>query len=362
MRASPARPRPSSTAAVHLTAEIKSGDAAGNSSVASSASPRPTRVAIAPNSVPSPVKPDRVDDEHEPERQHDRPQVEVEEQRRQSDQRPRAAAPSMTRFAASLPANSAPRSTGARNSAVSVSRAPLELQRARETDDRGEREHGPDHAGDDALDADLAGCGEAEGEAEDARGRSARTRTRPRGSRTCATPGAGPWPRRSTPRAAKPGALTRRLVATGRRTRARDTCPRTSADRCRASGPRRRSVPARAAGSDRTARAPGVGRGSSRRASGRPGAARRACGTARAAPCGSSPVNGSSRNTIAGSWTSARASETRCCMPRENVPTGSSARLARPTVSSSAATRARGSATPYSRAKNSRFSRAVRSS
>ena len=51
--------------------------------------------------------------------------------------------------------------------------------------------------------------------------------------------------------------------------------------------------------------------------------------------CRSSPVSGSSRSRIGGSWSSARAIVTRCCWPRDKRPTRSSARCASPTRASS---------------------------
>ena len=78
-----------------------------------------------------------------------------------------------------------------------------------------------------------------------------------------------------------------------------------------------------------------------------------------APPAASSPVYGSSSSTTLGSWTIARAIDTRCCMPRLNARTGVSARSAMRMRSSARMAAACGSGTPYSRAANSTFSRAV---
>src|SRR5882762_456454 len=80
------------------------------------------------------------------------------------------------------------------------------------------------------------------------------------------------------------------------------------------------------------------------------------------APCGSSPVDGSSRSNTDGSCSSARAMATRWRIPRENVRTKESRRSNKPTSCSSDSTRLAGSGIPSSRANSSRFSSAVSSS
>ena len=78
-----------------------------------------------------------------------------------------------------------------------------------------------------------------------------------------------------------------------------------------------------------------------------------------ALPTSSSPVYGSSQRMSRGPWTMARAIETRCCNPRLSARTGASARSSTRIDSRAARAARTGSETPYMRAVNSRFSRAV---
>jgi len=66
---------------------------------------------------------------------------------------------------------------------------------------------------------------------------------------------------------------------------------------------------------------------------------------------------GSSSSTIGGSVINAAATATFCCMPRENVPTGSPRRSHRPSSPSSRSARGLSSPprSPFSRPKYSRF-------
>src|SRR5712672_1082557 len=80
------------------------------------------------------------------------------------------------------------------------------------------------------------------------------------------------------------------------------------------------------------------------------------------APCGSSPVDGSSRSNTDGSCSRARAMATRWRIPRENVRTKESRRSNKPTSCSNDSTRLAGSGIPSSLANSSRFSSAVSSS
>ena len=74
---------------------------------------------------------------------------------------------------------------------------------------------------------------------------------------------------------------------------------------------------------------------------------------------GSRLARGSSSNSSSGSCRTARATATRCTMPRESVRSGSRQRFFRRTSSSSSSTRS--AATPCRRAWKRRFSRALRS-
>src|SRR5882762_10750913 len=80
------------------------------------------------------------------------------------------------------------------------------------------------------------------------------------------------------------------------------------------------------------------------------------------APCGSRPVDGSSRSNTDGSCSRARAMATRWRIPRENVRTKESRRSNKPTSCSNDSTRLADSGIPSSLANSSRFSSAVSSS
>ena len=83
--------------------------------------------------------------------------------------------------------------------------------------------------------------------------------------------------------------------------------------------------------------------------------------TNRADEASSRPVKGSSSRSTSGPCRSARASVSRCLLPRERTPAGRSKTLRRSKASASSSIRASGSATPNKFAWNRRFARPVRS-
>ena len=173
---------------------------------------------------------------------------------------------------------------------------------------------------------------------------------------SAATDEAPPGRRRARRRpATAPATAARRLV--GRRARGGRHArgPRRAAERRPAS---RRAAGRRARRrSGRTAGPPRRGCGWRARSSGRRGAGPRSPRGRRTRPPGPAPAVGSSRNTTAGSWSSARAIASFCFMPLLNVPAGrraaprartgaASARCARrgwPASARTAARRSRGS-------------------